>query len=133
MDFWRFCVIFLICEYQIFGRVCEIFVNLGSGAAAWAFSGHAVTAILRGLVGVFWGAVYPYTPRHCKAAQRPYLGPCKEHKKAPLFSGAGLFWFTCCALLSDNRRFRRGDAQRLFRRCGRAFCLRRKRVLHQSA
>lgn len=52
MDFWRFCVIFLIFAYQILGRVCEIFVNMGPGAAAWAFSGHAVTAILRGLVGV---------------------------------------------------------------------------------
>ena len=43
---------FLIFAYQILGRDCEIFVNLGPDAAAWAFCGHAVTAILRGFIGV---------------------------------------------------------------------------------
>lgn len=58
---------FLICEYQFLGRVCEIFVNLGLDATAWAFFGARRHGDFTGLYGRFVAWVYPYTPRHCKA------------------------------------------------------------------
>ena len=93
MDFCRLCVIFLICEYQFLGRVCEIFVNLGPDAAAWAFFGARRDGDFAGPCRRFGARVYPYTSRRCGAVQRPYMGPTMDTKNAPLFSGAGIMFY----------------------------------------
>lgn len=124
---------FLIFTYQIFGRVCEIFVNLGSGATAWGVLWARRHGDFTGLYGRFGAGVYPYTPRHCKAVQWPYMGCAMGTKKPPAFAGGVVALVIYCALLSGIRPPRQGVFPRPFQRCGRAFCLRHKRERRQSA
>lgn len=94
---------FLIFTYQIFGRVCEIFVNLGSGAAAWAFFGARRHGDFAGPCGRFGAWAYPYIARRCKAVQQPYMGRI-EQKKSPAFQRGGVFWLLVAARLLELRR-----------------------------
>lgn len=122
--------VFLIFAYQILGRVCEIFVNRGCGAAAWGILWARRHGDFAGLYGRFWAWVYPYTARHCKAVQRPYMGRI-EQKKSPAFQRGGAV-VIYCALLSGIRPLLQGVFQRPFQRCGRAFCQTLRQELHQS-
>lgn len=79
---------FLIFAYQILGRDCEIFVNRGPGAAVWGVLWARRRGDFAGPCGRFRARVYPYTARHCKAVQRPYMGRI-EKKKSPAFQRGG--------------------------------------------
>ena len=92
---------FLIFAYQILGEfvkfltglVCENFVNLGPDAAAWAFLGHAVTAILRGLVGVFGAGHIRILPGVARLYSGPILGLARDTKRPPAFAGGVVVLF----------------------------------------
>lgn len=87
MDFWRFCVFFLIFAYQIFGRDCEIFVNLGPDAAAWVFFVGAPSRRFYGALWAFLGvgiSVYGQALKGCTAA---LYAARNGHKKAARFCG----------------------------------------------
>lgn len=124
---------FLIFAYQIFGRVCEIFVNLGPDAAAWAFSGRASTAILRGRVGVLGRGHMRILSGIAGLYSGPIWGLARDTKRPPAFAGGVVALVIYCALLSGIRPPRQGVFPRLFQRCGRAFCLPRKQEQRQSA
>ena len=95
--------VFLIFAYQILGRVCEIFVNLGPDAAAWGVLWARRHGNFAGPCGRFGARVYPYTARHCKAVQQPYMGRI-EQKKSPAFQRGGVFWLLVAARLLELRR-----------------------------
>lgn len=124
--------VFLIFAYQILGRDCEIFVNRGAVLLHGVFCGHAATAILRGRAGVLGRGYIRIRP----GVARPCSGPIRglqEQKKSPAEKRGGVVLVICCALLSGIRLLLQCGVQRLFQRCGRAFCLRRKQARHQSA
>lgn len=112
---------FLIFAYQILGRDCEIFNNRGAVLPHGAFCGHAVAAILRGLVGFFGRWYIRIRPGVARLYGGPIWGLQGTKEKPPAKAGGGVFWFICCGWAFGIVLYPQDNGLRVFQRCGRAF------------
>ena len=113
---------FDICISNFWGEFVKFLSTWGRMLPRGRFSGHAVTAILQGLAGVL-GQGYIRTRLGVAGLYSGPIWGLQWTQKMPRLSAGRGLCFIYCALLFGIQPPRQGVVQRLFQRCGRAFCL----------